>query len=67
VEQKSKNFVKPAKIDFEPRSRSRGKSGTAKTFHIKRTVKEEERWVRFIGKNIKLLIFVYYSYIFQLQ
>jgi hypothetical protein len=42
----SKTFVKPPKIDFEPRNRTRGKSGTAKTFHIKRTVKEEAKMVR---------------------
>jgi len=35
--------LKPSQIDFEPRTKSKGKKGTAKMFHIKRTVKEEER------------------------
>merc|ERR1712126_751878 len=35
--------LKPSQIDFEPRSKSKGKKGTAKMFHIKRTVKDEER------------------------
>ena len=37
--------LKPSQIDFEPRSKSKGKKGTAKMFHIKRTVKDEERRV----------------------
>ena len=46
LEQRSKTFVKTAKIDFKPRHKSRGKSGTAKIFHIKKTVQEEDKWVR---------------------
>ena len=41
----TKEYQKPSQIDFEPRSRSKGKKGTAKMLHIKRTVKEEERRV----------------------
>ena len=37
--------LKPAQIDFEPRSKTKGKGGSAKLFHVKRTVKEEERRV----------------------
>ena len=37
--------LKPSQIDFEPRKKSKGKGGTAKLFHIKRTVKEEEHRV----------------------
>ena len=42
AERNKKLSLKPTQIDFEPRSKSKGKSGTAKKFHIKRTVKEEE-------------------------
>jgi len=38
-----KKSLKPAKIDFEPRPKTKGKGGTAKKFHIKRTVVDEER------------------------
>jgi len=38
-----KKSLKPAKIDFEPRSKTKGKGGTAKKFHIKRTVQDEAR------------------------
>ena len=48
AERNKKLSLKPAQIDFEPRSKSKGKSGTAKKFHIKRTVKEEERRVSLV-------------------
>ena len=38
-----KKSIKPVKLDFEPRGRTKGKGGTAKKFHIKRTVQEEAR------------------------
>ena len=44
----AKLFLKPEKVDFEPRNKG---LGTAKQFHIKRTVKDEER-----RRNIKKLI-----------
>ena len=43
--------LKPSQIDFEPRTKSKGKKGTAKMFHIKRTVKEEERRVSIFDKK----------------
>ena len=52
--------LKPAQIDFEPRTKSKGKSGTAKRFHIKRTVKEEERRVSQL--IIGAIVFQVYSY-----
>jgi U3 small nucleolar RNA-associated protein 7 len=57
AERNKKLSLKPAQIDFEPRSKSKGKSGTAKKFHIKRTVKEEEMRRRIkelaAGKNLE--------------
>jgi len=35
--------VRPPKIDFEPRPKTKGRGGTAKRHHVKRTVAEEER------------------------
>ena len=46
--------LKPSQIDFEPRTKSKGKKGTAKMFHIKRTVKEEERRVSIFDKKVFL-------------
>ena len=43
AERHKKLSLKPVKIDFEPRHKAKGKSGTAKKFHIKRTVQEEAR------------------------
>ncbi len=41
-ERNKKLFIKPRKVDFEPRHKMKGKGGTAKKFHIKRTVQEQE-------------------------
>ncbi|TRY62945.1 hypothetical protein TCAL_07271 [Tigriopus californicus] len=41
AEKNSKLHLKPEKIDFEPRYKMKGKGGTAKRFHIKRTVRGE--------------------------
>ena len=46
AEKSKKLHLKPPKIDFEPRSKTKGKSGTAKQFHIKRTVIQEKKRVR---------------------
>jgi len=43
AERHKKKSLKPAKIDFEPRPKTKGKGGTAKKFHIKRTVQDEAR------------------------
>ena len=45
-EKNAKPYLKPSKIEFEPKNKSRGRSGTVKRFHIKRTVQEEQKWVR---------------------
>ena len=45
-ENNKKLFVKPRKVDFEPRYKMKGKSGTANKFHIKKKVQEEEMRVR---------------------
>ena len=45
-EKKNKAHLKPTKIEFEPKNKTKGKSGTIKRFHIKRTVQEEAKWVR---------------------
>merc|ERR1712016_403223 len=44
-EMKNKRHLKPTKIEFEPKNKTKGKSGTVKRFHIKRTVQEEQKWV----------------------
>ena len=46
ADRNKKLFVKPSNVDFTPRSKTKGKGGTAKQFHVKRTVQEEERRVR---------------------
>ncbi len=46
-ERKAKKYLKPQKVEFEPKNKSRGRSGTVKRFHIKRTVQEEQKWVIF--------------------
>jgi len=43
-EKKNKPYLKPTKVDFEPKNKTKGKSGTVKRFHIKRTVQEEQKW-----------------------
>eukprot|EP00095_Tigriopus_kingsejongensis_P011067 maker-scaffold23_size669530-snap-gene-3.9 protein:Tk11067 transcript:maker-scaffold23_size669530-snap-gene-3.9-mRNA-1 annotation:"wd repeat-containing protein 46" len=43
AERNSKLFIKPLNVDFEPRYKMKGKGGTAKRFHIKRTVREETK------------------------
>lgn len=50
-EKNAKLYLKPEKIDFDPRNKTKGRSSTVKKFHIKRTVQEEARWVRvtFLG------------------
>ena len=45
-ESNKKLFIKPRKVDFEPRYKMKGKSGTAKKFQIKKKVQEEEMRVR---------------------
>ena len=45
-ENNKKLFIKPRKVDFEPRYKMKGKSGTANKFHIKKKVQEEEMRVR---------------------
>ena len=45
-ETNKKLFIKPRKVDFEPRYKMKGKSGTAKKFQIKEKVQEEEMRVR---------------------
>ena len=47
-EKKAKKYLKPTKIEFEPKNKMKGKSGTVKRFHIKRTVEEEQKWVRIL-------------------
>ena len=44
-ERKAKKYLKPSTIEFEPKHKMKGKSGTVKRFHIKRTVQEERKWV----------------------
>ena len=47
IDQKNaKPYLKPTKIEFEPKNKTKGRSGTVKRFHIKRTVQEEQKWVR---------------------
>ncbi len=46
LDKAKKPYLKPPAIDFEPRPKTKGKRGTAKRFHIKRTVIEEEKRVR---------------------
>ena len=48
-ERKAKKYLKPAKIEFEPKNKMKGRSGTVKRFHIKRTVQEEQKWVCFLS------------------
>ena len=43
---KAKLHLKPERIEFEPKNKTRGRSGTVKKFHVKRTVQEEAKWVR---------------------
>jgi len=43
-ERKAKKYLKPTKIEFEPKNKMKGRSGTVKRFHIKRTVQEEQKW-----------------------
>ena len=43
-----KLFVKPSNIEFDPRHKMKGKGGSAKRHHIRRTVVEENR-----AKNLK--------------
>jgi len=43
-ERKAKKYLKPAKLEFEPKNKTKGRSGTVKRFHIKRTVQEEQKW-----------------------
>ena len=44
--------LKPSQIDFEPREKSKGRKGSAHMFHVKRTVKDEERRVSFLNVNL---------------
>ena len=48
-ERKAKKYLKPSKIEFEPKNKMKGRSGTVKRFHIKRTVQEEQKWVCFFN------------------
>ena len=47
-ERNKKLFVKPSNIEFDPRHKMKGKGGSAKRHHIRRTVVEENR-----AKNLK--------------
>ena len=47
LEKNKKLFIKPPKIDFEPRNKTKGRSSTSKTYHIKKQVVEEEKRVGF--------------------
>lgn len=51
-----KLFIKPRKVDFEPRHKMKGKGGTAKKFHIKRTVQDEEM-------RVKKTLFLIFSFL----
>ena len=42
-ERNRKIFIKPANIEFDPRHKMKGKGGSAKRHHIRRTVIEESR------------------------
>ena len=47
-ERNRKIFVKPSNIEFDPRNKMKGKGGSAKRHHIRRTVIEEAR-----ARNLK--------------
>jgi len=47
-ERNKKLFVKPSNIEFDPRNKMKGKGGSAKRHHIRRTVVQENR-----AKNLK--------------
>lgn len=47
-ERNKKIFIKPSNIDFDPRHKMKGKGGSAKRHHIRRTVIEEVR-----NRNLK--------------
>ena len=53
-ERNAKMYLKPTKIEFEPKNKSRGRTGTVKRFHIKRTVQEEHKWVSCVGLKLTL-------------
>ena len=42
-ERNKKLFIKPVNIDFDPRQKMKGKQGSAKRHHIRRTVIEQSR------------------------
>merc|ERR1712115_389982 len=42
-ERNKKLFIKPVNIEFDPRQKMKGKQGSAKRHHIKRTVVEQNR------------------------
>merc|ERR1711874_722792 len=46
-----KIFVKPSNIEFDPRNKMKGKGGSAKRHHIRRTVIEEAR-IRNLKKDL---------------
>ena len=60
-EKNAKKYLKPTKIDFEPKNKMKGRSGTVKRFHIKRTVQEEQKWVSF--KRVLVVQICFISYI----
>ena len=47
-ERNKKLFIKPANIEFDPRQKMKGKQGSAKRHHIRRTVIEQSR-----GANLR--------------
>ena len=52
IEQRNnKIFIKPSNIEFDPRHKMKGKGGSAKRHHIRRTVIAEAR-----KSNLKLAI-----------
>lgn len=56
-EKEAKLYLKPEKVEFEPKNKSRGRTGTVKRFHIKRTVQEEKKWVMKIRYLTSELLF----------
>ena len=66
LEKNKKLFIKPPKIDFEPRHKTKGRSSTSKTYHIKKQVIEEEKRVRKIIHFLLYPIFVLTVFLFSL-
>ena len=65
-EKKNKPYLKPTKVDFEPKNKTKGKSGTVKRFHIKRTVQEEQKWVSSYSYYLDCLYLFFIKFYFRL-